>query len=76
MNEILNKCLLIDDKFMPKFYLQKPGFVCNVAGPFTKISEIFKRFEEAGGSRYVYKNEFYKACFLHNLVHGRNNKDL
>ena len=48
--------------------------MCHVVGPFP--NKIFKRFEEAGGSRYVYKNEFYHACFWNDLAYGRNNKNL
>ena len=29
MNEIVNKILLAEDKFMPKMHLRKPGFTKN-----------------------------------------------
>ena len=36
MNEIVNKLLLVGDKFMPKMHLRKPGFTCSPGGPFTE----------------------------------------
>ena len=36
MNEIVNKFLLVVDKFMPEMHLKQPGFTYNACGPFTK----------------------------------------
>ena len=36
MNEIVNKFLLVGDKFMPEIHLKQPGFTKSVGGPFTK----------------------------------------
>ena len=36
MNEIVNKVLLVGDKFMPEMYLRQPGFTHSACGPFTK----------------------------------------
>ena len=42
MNEIINKCLLAGDKFMPEIYLKQPtslgkeGFTYSACGPLTK----------------------------------------
>ena len=36
MNEIVNKFLLADDKFMPEMHLKPPGFTYSASGPFTK----------------------------------------
>ena len=36
MNEIVNKFLLVGDKFMPEMHLQQPGFTYSDCGPFTK----------------------------------------
>ena len=35
MNEIVNKCLLAGDKFMPEMYLKQPEFTYRACGPFT-----------------------------------------
>ena len=36
MNGIVNKVLLVVDKFMPEMRLKQPGFTYSVCGPFTK----------------------------------------
>ena len=36
MNEIINKFLLVGDKFMPEMVLRQPGFTYSACGPFTK----------------------------------------
>ena len=36
MNEIVNKFLLVGDKFMPEMHLKQPGFTYSAFGPFTK----------------------------------------
>ena len=39
MNEIVNKFLLADDKFMLEMHLKQPGFTYSACGPFTKNKE-------------------------------------
>ena len=39
INEIVNKFLLVGDKFMPEMYLKKPGFAYSACGSFTKNKE-------------------------------------
>ena len=36
MNEIINKFLLVGDKFMPEMHLKPPGFTYSTCGTFTK----------------------------------------
>ena len=36
MNEIVNKFLLVGDKFMPEMHLKQPGFTYSACGRFTK----------------------------------------
>ena len=36
MNEIVNKFLLVGDKFMLEIHLKQPGFTYSACGPFTK----------------------------------------
>ena len=36
MNEIVNKFLLAEDKFMLEIHLRMPGFTCSACGPFRK----------------------------------------
>ena len=70
MNDIINKLLLFGDKFMPEMHLRQPGFTYSACGPFTKNKERIKKFEQTGDSRYVYRNEFDKACFQHDMAYG------
>ena len=48
MNEIVNKFLLVDDKFMPEMHLRQPGFTYSACGPFTKNKERIQKFKETG----------------------------
>ena len=36
MNEVINKFLLVGDKFMPEMHLRQRGFTSSARGPFTK----------------------------------------
>ena len=42
MNEIKNKFLLAEDKFMPEMHLRQRGFAYSVCGPFAKIYKKHK----------------------------------
>ena len=56
MNDIINKFLLVGDKFMPEMHLRQPGFTYSACGPFTKQKERIHKFKQTGDSRYIYKN--------------------
>ena len=70
MNEIVNKLLLVSDKFMPKMHLKQPGFTYSACRPFTKNKERIQKFEETRDTDYIYKNELDKACFQHDMAYG------
>ena len=44
MNEIVNKFLLVGDKFMPEMHLRRPAFTYSVCGPFTTNKERSRRY--------------------------------
>ena len=75
MNEIVNKFLLVGDKFMPEMHLKQPGFTYNACGPFTKNKERIEKFMKTENTDVIYKNELDKACFQHDLAYGKS-KDL
>ena len=75
MNNIINKVLLAGDKFMPEMHLRQPQFVYSVCGPFTRHKERIKKFKRTGDTRYLYRNELDKACFLDDSAYA-NHKDL
>ena len=44
MNEIVNRFLLVGDKFMPGTHLKQPGFTYSACGPFTRNKERIETF--------------------------------
>ena len=62
MNEIVNKFLLAEDKFMSAIQLRQSGFT-QACGPYTE------------NSRYIFQNELDKASFQHDMAYG-DPKDL
>ena len=75
MNEIINKFLLVGNKFMPEMHLRQPGFTYSAYGPFTKNKKGIEKFMKCGNTNFIYKNELDKACFQHDMVYGKS-KDL
>ena len=75
MNEIMNKCLLVGDKFMPEMHLKQLGFTYSTCGPFTKNKERIEKFLQTGNTNFIYKNEPDKACFQNDMAYGKT-KDL
>ena len=71
MNEIVNKFLLVRDKFMPEMHLKQPGFTYSACDPFTKNKEKIEKFMQTGNKEYVYKNNLDKACFQHDMAYGK-----
>ena len=74
MNEIVNKFLLVDDKFMPEMHLKHPSFTYSACGPFTK-NERIEKFMTTGNTDFIYKIEPDKAYFQHDMDYGKS-KDL
>ena len=70
MSEIVNKFLLVGDKFMPEMHLRQPGFTYSAYGSFTKNKEKIRKFKETGDTSYIYKNELDKACFQGDMAYG------
>ena len=75
MNKIVNKLLLVGEKFMPEMHLKQPGFTYSAGGPFTKNKERIEKFVQTGNTNFIYKNELDKACFQHDKAYGKS-KDL
>ena len=75
MNKIVNKFLLVDDKFMPEIQLKQPGGTYSASGPFTKNKEGKGKFLQAGNTDFIYRNELDKVCFQHDMAYGKS-KDL
>ena len=75
MNNVINKFLLVGDKFMPEMHLRQPQFVYSVCGPFTRHKERIKKFKQTGDTRYIYRNELDKVCFQNDSAYA-DYKDL
>ena len=75
MNEIINRFLVVGDKFMPEMHVKQPGFTYSACGPFTKNKERIEKFMKTGNTDFIYKNELDKACFQHDMAYGKS-KDL
>ena len=72
MNEIINKFLLVGDKFMPEMHLRQLGFTYSACCPFTKNKERIEKFMQSGNTDFIYKNELDKACFQHDMTYGKS----
>ena len=55
MNKIINKFLLIGDKFKPGLHLRHPGFTYSAYEAFTKYSEEIQIFRETGNLKHLYR---------------------
>ena len=71
MNEIINKFLLVGDKFMPGMHLRQPRFVYSACGPFTRHKERIKEFKRTGNINLLYRNASDKTCFKHDAAHAK-----
>ena len=74
MNGIVNKFILIGDRFMPELHLKqpaigKPRFTSSTFGPFTKNKESIQKFKETGDTKYIYRNELDKTCFQNDMAY-------
>ena len=74
-NEIVNKYLLLGDKFMSNLHLKQPGFTYSACGPFTRSKERTEKFIQTGNTDFIYRNDLDKACFQHDMAYGKS-KDL
>ena len=60
---------------MPEMHLKQPGFTYSACGPLTKNKYEIEKFMQTGNTDFIYKNEFDKACFQHDMAYGKS-KDL
>ena len=74
-SNVINKFLLVGDKFMPEIHLRQPQFTHSACGPFTKHEQRIQKFKETGDTNYIYMNELDKACFIHDAAYS-DSKDL
>ena len=75
INDIINRLLLVGEKFMPEMHLKQPRFTYSAFGPYTKNKERIENFMQGGNTDFIYKNELDKACFQLDMAYGKS-KDL
>ena len=75
MNNVINKFLLLGDKFLPEIHLRQPQFTYSDCGPFTKHEQRIQKFKEIDDTNYIHMNELDKACFAHDAAYS-DSKDL
>ena len=63
MNEIVNKFLLVGDKFMPEMNLKQPGFTYSACGPFAKNKERIEKFMQTGNQILFIKMDLIRLAF-------------
>ena len=63
MNEIVNKFLLAEGRFMPEVHLKQPGFTYSACGPFTKNKERIEKSMQTGNTDFIRKMNLIKLVF-------------
>ena len=63
MNEIVNKLLLVGDKFMLEIHLKQPSFTYSACGPFTKNKERIEKLMQTGNTDLILEIKLIKLVF-------------
>ena len=71
INNVINKFLLVGDKFMPGMHLRQPKFAYSACGPFTRHKERIKEFKRTDDTCLLYRNELDQACFKHDAAYAK-----
>ena len=71
-SDIINKFLLIGDKFMPEMHLWDPRVKkYSACGPFTRHQKRTDMFMEDGRLSHILKNRLHPACFQHDSAYAK-----
>ena len=57
---------------MPEMHLRQPQFIYSTCRSFNKHKQIIQKFKETGDTKYIYRNELDKACFVHDAAYFDN----
>ena len=62
MNEIVNKLLLVGDKFMFEMHLRQPGVTYSTCGPFKKNTKVKNMSDQQ--SKITFSRQYlgYRLC--------------
>ena len=70
--DIINRFLLVGDKFMPKLHIWDPRVKkYSTCDPFTKHKQRINQFMKDGRLSHLYKIESDKACFQHDSAYNK-----
>ena len=70
-SDIINKFLLIGNKFMPEMHLWNPRVkTYSACGPFTRHQKRIDMFLKDGRLSHILKNRLDAACFQHDLAYA------
>ena len=71
-SDIINKFLLIGDKFMPEMHLWDPKVKkYSACGPFTRHQTRIVIFMKDGRLNHILKNRLDAACFQHDFAYAK-----
>ena len=69
---IINRFLLIVDKFMPELHLWDPKVKkYSACGPFTRHQQRIDQFMKDGEIKNIAKNKLDAACFQHDSAYNK-----
>ena len=70
-SNIINKCLLIGDKFMPEVHLWDPRVKkYSACGPFSRHQQRIDQYLKDGKIKNIAKNKLDVACFQHDSAYA------
>ena len=70
--DIINRFLLIGDKFMPEMHLWYPkAKKYSACGPFTRHQQRINDFMKDGRLSHIAKNRSDAACFQHDSAYNK-----
>ena len=73
---IINRFLLIGDKFMPEMHLWDPKVKkYSACGPFTSHQQRINEFMRDGKLSHIAKNKLDAACFQHDSAYNNKYRD-
>ena len=74
-NEIVNRFLLVGDKFMQEMHLNCLVLLTVLVVHSQKAKKRIEKLMQTGNTDFIYRNELDKACFQHDMAYGKT-KDL
>ena len=69
MNEIVNKFLSAEDKFMAEMHLRQPGSHTMLVDHLQKKKKEYKNLKKRE-IHDIFQNEIDKTCFQHDMTYG------